>query len=1615
MTRTEIEKRLKQIADEKQALRIGGEIIEGFQDQAAQLDEEEQLLKRDLEDIILGRVSDANRRSRTPMSRKEELKKQLDALREELDKIGDSNSPEHKRIEKERMRLNKEYSKLLESEKQAAPAAEPTTLSEPSQPAKGISEALSQMLELIAQAEQLTRRHEFDEALERLDQAEEYAKDEPDEKWRIKDKRTEVQKERTKAKNELVRKIRNALESDKPLPGDIQDWLDEYARIAPDEKEQIKDFRRQLARRRRPAQVREAIATVRQAIEPLLARAKALQAKNEVEAHRLAQEALDKVEALKRAYPNDEKVLALLEETRDQYNKVRARFRTALEEGAFGLLIQQYKEIQRKDAGVRLPYPHFKYKTEDGQKRLAFGTDPKTGEPILDLDHDERDTVPVSKIIEDLEGAARLYAEQKAEEKLDAAKEAIRNHDPRHAHDLLHGKGKFWGTAAKTACNYSQLHAISTEVGALELYSLADDWVKKVQQYFESAVIPALGKRLKAEKLRDDADGQAEVLTAWKMLLEAQRIDPDTPLLAETRERWHKPLDEYLRKEFSKVEELRTRHRWEQARNAAQSLLDLVQGDSELVVWQNRLAVFVQTCIRGEPLEVQVNQVLKEVTQLIGQQAGRQETLDAARQATERIKTLKYTIAEHKDAEGNPLFPESLIALLFPELNAYTTRLEARLNLNKALQDAERAAKSGDLTTVQQHQSALAEIQKEYPAHAEIGKTLDRLEARRIFLIAKRDYDAEKYRDDKQFQDLFERLGKVITLGGTDAEQAEKYRAEMEASQKELQQVEGLLDRVDKRVANLEGNTENERAQLRDALELLAPYRKKMVRRADEIDRRWDQITETLVTGLERALAQVESKKIALAETSDVLKWYAELESLDPDRAKRFKPLKARAHLLLAEPATSIKEQLDHILEAKQVAPDALQTEIQNRHAQIEKKRLLADLEGAFRNPDLQGRILDRLAAEFPSDPDIVLRHAEWYLTQEQFREARIELDRAEKIVSSIQPSDLALESRIAKLKKRADLEEKIFKSKQSIIQLLEPDRSIDEFEQARNEYTQLENHVKTSASDDSRFTVALENWWDVLVAQVVQKLEQHYRELETMGVPEWKAAQPMLKILRIQPDHLLARRIVSNLATNAVTIIPAKVKVLQNRVGGPPGGTADQSLELDIQETNDLLEEARAYKEALHQSDKPSGLNEAVNTLNQRKEDLESLKSQIDSIEYNLQHWARTGELRYWTDVEAGLNNINGDEAGRSGKFARHRRVQYLIQVIDSVKAKRERLLKAAESLTDDLQKEEYEQALASIQVLKTRHKNPQSPAPQDQYEYDNLGVKLEHIKLISPEELDRELMSLEIAVRQEADTIARIKNWLVEGIKNVVPWDTMPEEWLSRLDSLNTQPDIRKMTVTRAVDEFIRQCDFKSALLRCVRAIGVCDKELYAEAEKKIDPKALLADFESFTQIVEKIIETGNRNDYMLVPVPPARDRWSLRQSDDYFSHPPVEEQGLASSKAKSLVRFGRENVLVLIQKWKQEAEERRPEIKRRYAEFIGHLAQFDSLYEQVKKMDGSPLVRLPLRHLHPHAAQRKELVEQARNEYQKACKIAENGPGDPLAEILRRKRQELGELES
>lgn len=1552
-------------------------------------------------------VSESNRRTRTPMSRKEELLEQIRTLNEKLKKIPNSSSPEYKTIEEECKRLQSEYARLLESEQQAAPVAEPTPLELP-RPAKGVSEALSQMFELIAQAKRLADKHEFDDALKLLDEAEEHAKNEPGEKWRVKDARTEVQKQRTQVKKHLVKKIRDALESDKPLPGDIQDWLDEYARIAPDEKEQNRDFRRQLVSRRRPAQVRSAITNVREATAPLWERAKKLQeAHNDVEARRLVKEAFDKVQDLSRAYPDDEKVLALLEEAKKNYGEITKSFQTAHRMGDFERLIQQYEEQERKNPLAQLPYPDFQTVEEDGKQKLVIGRE--ADEEILRVDVSDQNLAPVSKIITELKRVARLYAEQKAEEKFIAAKEAIRNHDPRHAHDLLHGKGKFVPVAAKVACGYSQLHTFSTEVGALELYMLPDSWVTQVQKYLESTVIPALEKRLQAEKLRADADAQADVLTAWKMLLEVQRIDPNTPLLAETRQRWHKPLDEYLRKEFSKVEELRIRHKWEQARNATQVLLELVQGDSELVAWQNRFGAFIQTCIRGELLEAQVNQVLREVIQLIGQRVGKQETLDATRQASERIKTLQDTIAEYKDAEGNPLFPESLIALLFPELNAYTTRLEARLNLNKALQDAERAAKSGDLTTVQQHQSALAEIQKDYPQHIEIGQTLDRLGARQIFLIAKRDYEAEKYRTKDQFDDLFARLGQVIEYGGADAEQAKEYRTQMQASQKELQQVGGLLDRVDRRIANLEGNTETERAQLRDALEMLAPYRKKIVRRADEIDRRWEQITETLVTALERALAQVESKKLTLAETSDVLKWYDELESLDPDRAKRFKPLKARAHLSLAENATGLEKQLEHILEAKQIAPESLQTEIRDKHAQIEKKKLLANLESAFRDPDLQGRILERLVADFPSDPDIVLRHAEWYLSQEQFREARIELDRAEKLVALVQPSDLVLQSRMAKLRKRADLEEKIAKYKQSISQLLDPDRSTEEFEQAGNEYKRLEEFVSKSAPDDPRFTVALENWWDALKSQIVQKLEQQYRELKMMGVPAWKAAHPMLKIRLIQPDHLLAHRIVSDLANSAVTEVGGKVDVLLKRVDGPISGTAEQSLELDVQETINLLEEVRAYRDALHTSDNPTGLDSSVNALIQRKKEWELLRGQIDSIEYNLQLWARTGESRYWSDVEAGKNNITSD------KFARHRRVQYLIQVIDSVKAKRERLLRAAASLTDDLQNEEYEQALESIRILKTRHKNPQSPAPQDQFEYDNLGVKIQHIEQISSEELDQELASLEITVKQKANTVAQIRNWLEEGIKNMVPWDTMPKEWVSGLGSSSTLLDIPPTTVTDIVDGFIRQCDFKSALLRCVRAIGVCDKERYAEAEKKIDPNALLADFELFTQIVDKIIETGDRNDYMLVPVPPARDRWCLRQSDYYFSHPPVGERDLASPKARALVRFGLENVLVLVQQWKQAAEERRLEIKQRYSEFVGHLAQFDNLYEQIKQMDGSPLSRSPLRRLNLHAAQRKKLVDQAQNEYNKACEIAKNDSENPAAGILHRKYQELGELRS
>lgn len=1399
-------------------------------------------------------------------------------------------------------------------------------------------------------------------------------------------------------RTELVRKIRNALNAvGKPLPGDIQDWIDAYARLAPDETEQLREFNRLLKQRRRVGEVKTAVKRMREKIDPILERARILRQKDAVEARRLVDQALDWGKELRRAYPDSDRVRALFEELHSERNEIIAAWATAQEVDHYEDLIAYYEKQQKEHPGAKLPYKRSEIKDKKLLVRTdEFGNETRVvgGEEVLE----------VSQIVEDLKRVSVIYAEQKAEERLNAAKQAIASSDPRRAHDLLHGAGVFKdgnNERLKPLCEYCDMN--SEIIGALRLFRLPEGPQKTTIAYFESVVLPALKNRIAAEKLRDESTEQSSVLPAWSMLLQAQRIDPETPLLEESRQRWHNALTEHLDQEFRSASGSRARHKWKEARLVADSLLALVAGDSELVEWQKRISTFIKTCDKGEQIAVEVQTCLQLVANLLGKASGKlEDELVAANQADEELRRLQALLAQERDTENNPLFPPDLVKDLFPGIAPEHERILARLNLNQTIQEAEQAARSGDEATVKAKQCALEEIRHNYPGRNEISQVLDRLGLRLTFLAAERDYKSGRYTKLEQYDDL---LGRLQTLSSSkdspNARLATEYLQTMKASREATREIEQLLVQANAMwQAGKRGYTEEDRKTLRHALRLLQPYENKVFVRGEELDDLRRSIIRELTRSIEVSLAELDrNTQPAPADAKEVFRLHQELDNLDSQKARAWSALLARAYLHVSENSFTLEDRLKNLEEADTAIlsaphPDPeLKMRIRNETHEAQKLQRLEELDDATGDPARQEEILEVMLEQYSNDPEILLRRAQLYILQGRFTEARIQSERAERALDRVSPKSTSMTLRLHKLSGQIDLEERIAHAKQRLVQLLDPERDIDDLSSALTEYQKLMEQVKLIASGDPQPVVDLEGWWKKQVEDLVSKLEQQQREWQTAGLPQWRAAEPMLKILQFQRDHLRAKRAVNNLATDAVAIIGGKVAVMEKNLSGPSEGFAELSLERDILESAALLEQAQAYRKALEQSVAGTGsLETEVRTIRKRLDDLSLLKREITNVENNLRAWALIGSEEgkaIWQDIEEQRNALT------TGKFKRHRRVRLVLESIEKVKMKREHLEQACADLPIAVSEEDFGRALELIEELKKCHGDESAPAGSpDRYEYElELDFHVQNAINVSLDELE----TIVLRGQQETQTV---QTWLRQAITQVVPWRALPHEWLAGLDKVT--PFKEDDTALMAIDNCLHLGDFKAALLKCSLVIGVRNSEAYDIAERiRVDETP----FEQVVQACTKSMETSHGNAYLPVPLSPYPDRWCLRQAADYLGQPPLDVDSIRSEKATRLIKHTADVVLAGLLRWMGEANDRYARIPLDQSDFETHMNNLYVYLEEAGKRGRNLLGR----HWGPKP---EDLVGQAWREFEAACKAVQNDPGNPICELLKDRLSQLEE---
>lgn len=884
--------------------------------------------------------------------------------------------------------------------------------------------------------------------------------------------------------------------------------------------------------------------------------------------------------------------------------------------------------------------------------------------PWRDVKGQEQPPITVAEALREAEKLAVNFAEQKATEYLQEARQHMAAHAPR---------------AAKAELLKSH-----------DLFKLDQETEAQIRNYLRDTVEPAIQELGQAEKLLRQATAASEPGAGWGRIQQAIETCAWVPGVREARQALLPRLADQAEQQ---MQESRAALQSQQPQ-AALPLAEQAVAQIDIVVRYAADMGLAELEERAEQLKVQATTLLADcrretqLAQTIDEKAAHIASLlpDQIGTAVQQWEVLVEEYGEETIAR-------------FAQLLRLRRKIETHSDVSLLLGRLESAFASNNVERIQ---SAIADIDQvlQQPERADFRPQLTDLQEK---LQLRLDY-----------------LTGLETLANSgDAERAlqffsrvarQKDHPDAKAAQTEADQIRSnkkLEAQIDSALQSASDHLKASPKRPRQAYELLQPFQDSASLRRREVDRLANQARQAWEAQLVTAVAQETEKtnphpdtlKKLIRELSEDLPEPRPVEVINQARASE-----AAARARLHEEAKKWGGAVENWQKAQQY--DALNPDYKLGWQRARKKEAEVELDGLDGDEAVRG-LFEELEKDIPLDPELRLWQAQYYerrarrkntattdrrryyeLAQESLTAARDALERAEH-------DDRVLQGKITDLSRTVAAGESLAYRQARIERNLAPTRSLREVSRARQEADEL--------LAEQRQNTAVADWWQTQRDQVIENLIKQDKGLDPDQI--WDRFDVRCKILTLNSDHTLAQQLLRDLPVLATEASQRIDRLITDR----DGLLLDTTNEMGVIEAQQLaalsaMNHGRAIYDML-QSFKEQIADPAANQLaGILRQDLERLQRFVSESEQLYQLKARAQSYLEqaridgrWSNFEQAIRQING--LG----FHTHRTAIALGKEREKLVARRQELVKLRDDMLAAVSQADFKQAQRLMNILES------------------------------------------------------------------------------------------------------------------------------------------------------------------------------------------------------------------------------------------------------------------------------------------------------------------------
>lgn len=1022
---------------------------------------------------------------------------------------------------------------------------------------------------------------------------------------------------------------------------------------------------------------------------------------------------------------------AFAEQARKRYNDVRARHEmasTRQQEGRFKELLD---ELQTRD--------------ENEQVRIQKDLFDQNSEELISV-KEARDIVARQ---------ARDYARQKASEYISTTRKYLEEHKPEAAQKELNK--------------------------VFDLFMLDDEMLARARGIMEREVKPAYAERQKA-KAKIERARRAAPEAAWKLLAEAEAIDPYTPGLKEARDDLvrHERIQRVLENKLSLATKALQNNPpdWETAQKLSQEIKAIAQQHPALENFVQGAEALESEAVSWKGISVQIDRLLEE--------ARAQESTNM-----ERAFELVRTAVEALGAKAER----------FPALQQYKDRVEAQLNFQKLSQELASMVTSDSLlqveNAIQRCDSVLDSGDVLHREELELLK--ERLEYHRDFLRAKALYD-NPHRTPSDELTARKLLEGVVQANADDRQAAQRMLEQIRTDEKNRQDIKQRLEKA---------ASAYQREEWEQVYRLLKPIRNASEQARQLYDKVVEAWEKTLISSIRKQL-----KRSTLDEDS-LNKLVDTLDEIGAEKAGYWRSIvesrtaAQRAQKLMQSKNPNWEAIVDYWRKAVSADPDNIH--YQDALVEAEKKKAFYEINRLSDPREKVARFAD-LAHQYPTDLEIKQWLLNAYLTlisslddydeiERTARKAQIVVEQIEYLRTQ-QSVTHALATKLDHTIKHFREIVDIAQQRRLIEEKLKPDHMVDAWKDALEQKESLFRQYGNTSHAQS-----LKSWWRRVREQALEEAKQRLHKLKNEGASEWNRVLPAAQILVLNPENNDALQEIQSIY-HATWDLETKLKnerqdktALQLQADT---GRNEDIIAIQLKRIDDLWHRLSLAEQVVmnfgSQFERPEKLRNVINAskalASSTRSELEEFRRRINSARAYMNQ-AKV-DPSYWTEFQTILQEI-----AESG-YKDHVATAELVRKREEIQRTQNELRTLEDQLLKAIEKEETTTALHKIERIKAID-------PKNEY-----GVQSRiQARIPFGDKMLRGLGQIEQFLQRQQEQLSRLTAWLPHLPIERAAWlKAFPkDETISLLHWDMVQPEL---------DEMVARGDFQE----CYTTLEACFK---------------------------------------------------------------------------------------------------------------------------------------------------------------------------------------------